>query len=207
MNLRTLALPLLAVFGALPAAAQDYYGTTAAARHGNGYAPASFVAGWEGDASFIVLVISTDGQRAGGAGLASDWKTTMITGPRAAAEDDNEEDERYEDKLKTNPVRAAPAGPPVLRQEITYSSQTCPAVMARIVALKSLTGFEFDPPVFKGNQDGPSGDGREGFDLWLRVGDAELIRSAEAADSALGRWFEESVNALKACPATSKSPG
>jgi len=43
--LRALTISLFAVFGALPAAAQDYYSTTAAARHGNGYAPASIVAG------------------------------------------------------------------------------------------------------------------------------------------------------------------
>jgi hypothetical protein len=188
------------VFGALPAAAQDYYGTTAAARHGNGYTPASIVAGWERETSFTVIVIAPDGQRVGNAGVATDWKATMITGPRAAPEEDNEEDERYQDKLQTNPTRAVPAGPPVERRETVYFSNACPAVLARTMALKPLTGFEFDPPAFKGNQDGANGDGREGFDLWLRVGDAELNKSAETQDSALGRWFRDSVAALEACP-------
>jgi hypothetical protein len=202
-----IVVALFLAFPALPAAAQDYYNTAAAARHGNGYAPASIVAGWEGDASFAVLAIVPDGQRAGNDGLATDWKATLITGPRAAPEVDDEEDERYEDKLQTNPKRPAPPGQPVRRQEIAYSSQSCPAVMGRLTALKPLASFEFDPPGFKGNRDGPNGDGREGFDLWLRVGDAELSRSAETSNSLLGRWFEESLAALRACPTTSRTPG
>lgn len=193
-------------FGALPVAAQDYYGTTAAARHGNGYEPSVIVVGWEGDASFAVIAITPDGKRIGADGVATDWKATLTTGPRAAADLDNEEDERYQDKLQTNPKVAARTSPPVQRRETIYQSGTCPAVMTRMAALKPLTSFEFDPPSLKGNKDGPNGDGREGYDLWVRVGDAELTKSAESKDSALGRWFEETAKALAACPGAPRVP-
>jgi hypothetical protein len=205
--MRAPAIALLALgFTALPAAAQDYFSTTSAARHGNGYEPSAIVAGRETDASFAVIALAPDGKRVGGGGVATDWKATLITGPRAAPEDDNEEDERYQDKLQTNPKRTAPSGPPVPRREIVYASQTCPAVMMRMAALKPLTGFEFDPPDLKGNQDGPPGDGREGYDLWLRVGGAELNKSAESKDSALGRWFEQTMTALAACSGAPRTP-
>jgi hypothetical protein len=191
---------------ALPAAAQDYYSTTAAARHGNGYEPSSIVAGWEGDTSFAVIALTPDGKRIGANGLAADWKALLTTGPRAEAVEDDKEDERYLDKVATNPKRSSPAGMPVPRRETVYASATCPAVVTRMAALKPLTGFEFDPPAFKGNQDGPAGDGREGFDLWIRVGDAELNKSAETRNSALGRWFDETRRALEACPAKPETP-
>lgn len=203
--MRAAILALGFAFAALPAGAQDYYATTAAALHGNGYAPSTIVAGWEGEEAFTVIAITADGKRvAAGAptiDAATEWKLVVTTGPRAAAEDDDEEDDRYLDKAATNPKPAAPRGPPVPRKEVSYSSLTCPAVMARMTALKPLASFEFDPPLFKGNQDGAIGDGREGYDLWTRVGGAELKRSAESKDSALGRWFDETVKALDACPA------
>jgi hypothetical protein len=202
-----IAIALLgAGFAALPAFAQDYFSTAAAARHGNGYEPSAIVAGWEGDQSFAVIAIAPDGKRAGNDGVATDWKATLITGPRAAPEEDGEEDERYLDRAKTTTKRSAPVGPPVQRREMIYQSITCPAVVTRMAALKPLAGFEFDPPSLKGNQDGPAGDGREGFDLWLRVGNAELNKSAESKNSALGRWFEETTKALAACPGTPRIP-
>src|SRR5690349_3177813 len=94
---------LFLALGALPAAAQDYDSTTATARHGNGYTPASIVAGWERDTSFTVIIMAPDGLRAGSAGVATDWRATVVIGPRAAAKEDTEEDERYQDKLQTNP--------------------------------------------------------------------------------------------------------
>src|SRR5215510_2809528 len=100
-----IALGLAAL--AAPAFAQDYYTSTANVRHGNGYTPSTIVAGWEGDESFAVIALAPDGKRVAGqtaaqaAAQATDWKAIVITGPRAAAEDDNEEDERYEDKLAT----------------------------------------------------------------------------------------------------------
>lgn len=199
---------------AAPAFAQDYYTSTANVRHGNGYTPSTVVAGWEGDESFAIIALAPDGKRAAGqtaaqttnqaaaqAAQATDWKAIVITGPRAAAEQDDEEDERYEDKLATNPKKPEkPRGPPVPRREIAYRSVTCPAVMQRMAALKPLTGFEFDPPAFQGNKDGGKGDGREGYDLWIRVGDAELNKSAETKTSALAAWFDETLKALSACP-------
>ncbi len=204
--MRILTLGVFAAMCALPAAAQDYSGTTAAARHGNGYQPSSIVAGWEGDTSFAVIALTPDGKRAGANGVATDWKALLTTGPRAEAEEDDEEDERYLDKVATNPKRGAPAAAPVPRRETVYASATCPAVMVRMAALKPLASFEFDPPAFNGNRDGPAGDGREGFDLWIRVGDAELNKSAESGNSALGRWFDETRRALEACPAKPKTP-
>jgi hypothetical protein len=189
---------------ALPATAQDYYGTVATARHGNGYAPAAIVAGWERDTSFFVLAIAPDGERAGSVGVGLDWKATLTTGPKAAAEDDGQPDDRYLD-LKPAPKRVGPALPPVPRSEVIYSSRTCPAVVARMEALKPLAGFEFDPPALTGNQDGPNGDGHEGFDLWMRIGPAELNKSAGTEQSALGRWFNTTLKALAACPAATRS--
>lgn len=199
---------------AAPAFAQDYYSTTANVRHGNGYAPSTIVAGWEGDESFAVIGFAPDGKRAGAqsgtqtATPQTDWKAILITGPRAEAEDDDEEDERYQDKLATNPVKQAKRrGPPVPRKEMTYLSTTCPAILPRMAALKPLTGFEFDPPTFKGNQDGGAGDAREGYDLWVRVGNAELNKSAETKSSALGAWFDETLKAIAACPGTPSATG
>jgi hypothetical protein len=202
----------LAAFAA-PAFAQDYYATTAAVRHGNGYTPSTIVAGWEGDDSFAVIALAPDGKRVEGqtatqAAQATDWKAIVITGPRAEAEEDDEEDERYEDKLATNSKKfEKPRGPPVPRREIAYRSASCPAVMQRMAALKPLTGFEFDPPTFKGNQDGGPGDAREGYDLWIRVGNAELNKSAETKASALSAWFEDTMKALAACPSTPSATG
>ena len=196
------------IAAAMPAAAQDYYATTTAARHGNGYLPSAVVAGWEGEDAFTVIAFAPDGARVSGTTAATDWKATVITGPRAEAEDEEEEDERYLDRDKTDaPKRPARTGPPVPRTERVFASIACPAVMARMQALKPLAAFEFDPPAFKGNQDGPNGDGREGYDLWMRVGGAELSKSAETANSTLGRWFRETETALKSCPATSKPTG
>jgi len=203
----------LAAFAA-PAFAQDYYASTAAVRHGNGYTPSTIVAGWEGEDSFAVIALSPDGKRVAGQAAAqatqtaTDWKAILITGPRAEADDDNEEDERYADKLATNPKKTEKhRGPPVPRREVAYRSTTCPAVMQRMAALKPLTGFEFDPPTFKGNQDGGPGDGREGYDLWIRVGGAELNKSSETKASALGAWFEETMKALASCPSTLSATG
>jgi hypothetical protein len=198
--IRAAALGLAFVSSALPAVAQDYYATTTAARHGNGYLPSSVVAGWEEEERFTVIAFAADGVRATGASAATDWKATVITGPRAEAEDDDEEDERYLDKQATNPAKRVRTSPPVPRTQRIYASTACPAVMARMAALKPLAAFEFDPPAFKGNQDGRNGDGREGYDLWMRVGGAELSKSAETEDSALARWFAETLKAFAACP-------
>lgn len=217
MRAAFLALTLAAL--SAPAFAQDYYASTAAVRHGNGYTPSTIVAGWEGEDSFAVIALSPDGKRVAGQSAsqaaqnsanlaATDWKAILITGPRAEAEDDNEEDERYADKLATNPKQTEKHhGLPVPRREVAYRSTTCPAVMQRMAALKPLTGFEFDPPTFKGNQDGGPGDGREGYDLWIRVGGAELNKSSETKASALGAWFEETMKALAACPSTPSATG
>jgi hypothetical protein len=206
--IRAALLGLTTAVCAIPAAAQDYYATTTTARHGNGYLPSSVVAGWEGEESFTVIAFAADGSRVTGASTAAtDWKATVITGPRAEAEDDDEEDERYLDKLETNPPKHARTGPPVPRTERVYASTACPAVMTRMQALKPLATFEFDPPGFKGNKDGAVGDGREGYDLWMRVGGAELSKSAETPDSALGRWFAETMRAFAGCPSKSRTTG
>jgi hypothetical protein len=197
--MRELAAALLMSAAALPAAAQDYSATTAAAKHGNGYEPSAIVAGWEREESFTVIAIAPNGDRKTGAAIAGDWKATVTTGPRAEADDDNEEDERYLDKLKTNPPKRD-RGPPVPRTQATYFSLTCPAITARMQALKPLTTFEFNPPTLAGNEDGPNGDGREGFDLWIRAGDAELSRAAETENSKLAAWFKDTTKALAACP-------
>ncbi|HVY90581.1 MAG TPA: hypothetical protein VG942_17070 [Hyphomonadaceae bacterium] len=202
--MRLLAITAIASF-ALPAAAQDYYEVTATAKHGNGYAPAAIVAGWERDTWFQVLAIAPDGARKNADGVAMDWKATLTTGPRAEADDDNEFDDRYLDKQATNPKSQKRSGPPVARSVVIYSSLTCPAIMTRMAALKPLTSFEFNPPALNGNKDGAVGDGREGLDLWIRAGDGELGKSAGAANSALGQWFQDSIKALQACPASPKT--
>jgi hypothetical protein len=202
--MRALAIAAIASL-ALPAAAQDYYAVTATAKHGNGYAPAAIVAGWERDAWFQVLAFAPDGARKNAEGVALDWKATLTTGPRAEADDDSEFDDRYLDKQATNPKQKKQAGPQVARSVVVYNSQACPAIMARMAALKPLTSFEFDPPALKGNKDGPIGDGREGLDLWVRAGDGEIGKSAGTPNSELGRWFQESLTALQACPSQKPS--
>ena len=200
--------PLICAFTlacALPAFGQSYETTVANARNGQGYEPAAIVAGWEQDDSFSVIAIARDGQRKDSAGVALDWKATLTTGPRGAADDDDEEDERYlapnQKPKDPKPVKAR-RGPPEPVRITTWSSTTCPAVMARVEALKPLSNFVFDPPALKG-EPRPPGDGREGFDLWIRAGAAELKKSSEQTGSPLGQWFAESLAALKACPATS----
>ena len=188
-------------------AAEDYYGVMAAAKHGNGYKPAVIVAGWEKQTSFSVLSFVPNGDRQTGSNLSEDWKAVLITGPKAASKDDDVDDDRYQDRRATTPKpAAAPAGPPVARREVTYASLTCPALMAQMSALKPLTGFDFNPPAMQGNQDGANGDGHQGLDLWIRVGDAELTKSAGTPQSGLGQWFQQTTTALAACPAEIK-PG
>lgn len=206
--MRAILITLALSAFAAPAFAQDYYSTTANVRHGNGYTPSTIVAGWEGDEAFAVIGFAPDGKRAGASTPQTDWKAIIITGPRAEAEDDDEEDERYQDKLATNPAKQEKRrGPPAPRKEMTYLSTSCPAILPRMAALKPLTGFEFDPPAFKGNQDGGAGDAREGYDLWVRVGNAELNKSAETKNSALGAWFEETMKAVAACPGKPSATG
>src|SRR5689334_245168 len=109
--MRAAVVALAVASFAAPAFAQDYYTSTANVRHGNGYTPSTIVAGWEGDESFAIIALAPDGKRVAGqtaaqaAQSATDWKAIVITGPRAAAERDDEEDERYEDKLATNPKK------------------------------------------------------------------------------------------------------
>lgn len=151
-----------------------------------------------------MIAITSGGVRMAGAASEADWKATLVTGPRAEAEDEGEEDERNLDRKGRAPAKAEPArrrrpGPPVERRQIVYASRSCPAVTVRMAALKPLTSFEFDPPALIGNKDGATGDGREGFDLWIRVGDAELNRSAESQNSTPGSWFAGTMRALKAC--------
>jgi hypothetical protein len=207
LALGTPALIALAVGGAAtPAGAQTYYGVIAGFRNGQGYLPATAVAGWERDRSFTVIAIAPDGDRVAGADVASDWKATIVTGPREApkAGDDDEEDDRYLDPKAPAPEQSAPAGPPVPRTIRAYASLTCPAILQQLKALKPMTGFEFAPPNLKGNEDGPRGDSREGLDLWIRIGDGEINKSAGTPNSMLGRWFEETTRALSTCPETPK---
>lgn len=195
-------LAAIALPAAAPAFGQAYFETITTARHGNGYIPAAIVAGKELETSFAVIAISADGVRAGvPVTETTPWRLTLTTGPRVIPEDDDdeEEDDRYLDKPKPE-AAAKPAGPPVPRVVKVYSSRTCPAVIARMQALKPLATFEYDPPVMTGNKDGGKGDGHVGLDVWIRVGDAELNRSAERVDSKLGQWFDGSLTALKACP-------
>jgi hypothetical protein len=193
-----------------PAAAQSYYDTASAARNGHGYIPGTIVAGWEQPGTFSVLSIARDGERVGANSLSTDWKATLVDGPKAARIDD---DDDYDDRnLAPNAAPKAPAKPKVQaapgevtpRTEVTYSSLTCPALAARIAALKPLAVFEFNPPSLTGNQDGPHGNAHEGFDLWINIGDAELNKQAATANSALGRWYQETVKAIVACPAGPK---
>jgi hypothetical protein len=199
---------LVLTFGgaAAPACAQTYYGSIAAFRNGHGYAPATVVAGWERDTSFTVIAIAPDGDRVAGSSVASDWKATVVTGPRERpkAGDNDDEDDRYLD-AKAPADKAAPTGPPVARKTATYASLSCPAILNQLTALKPLTGFEFAPPSLKGNEDGPRGDGREGLDLWIRMGDGEINKSAGTPNSALGRWFQDTARLLSACPEIPKS--
>lgn len=207
-------LPALALFAlaAAPCAAEDYYGDMATAKHGNGYVPATIVAGWIRLTSFQVLSIAPDGDRLTDTSVAKDWKATLLVAPKAAPkEDDDYDDPRYLDRKATEPKRdpeeeAALKAPPVVRREVVYSSLTCPALAAQMAALKPLTGFEYDPPKLTGNRDGPNGDGHQGFDLWVRIGDGELTKSASLPDSRLGQWFQQTTAALAACPAALK-PG
>lgn len=190
---------------ALPCAAQDYYETMATAKNGYGYVPGTIAAGWERQDDYTVIAITRDGVRKEG---GEAWKAVVTTGPneRAGTEDDDDDD-RYLDRRATTPQAAArPAGPKPVRKEVSYSSLTCPAVMARIEALKPLATFEFNLPGLKGNEDGGAGDGHQGLDLWIRIGGGELSRSAENINSNLGRWFQATAAALDACPATAKAP-
>lgn len=186
----------------MPARAEDYSSVIAKQRDGNGYAPAVVVAGWEQDASFSVLAFAPDGKRTDKITATTEWKATLIVGPRAPAKDtDDDDDDRYLDKSKVAvPQRAAPKGPPVQRREVMWTSLTCPAVMERMKALQPLATFTFEPPTLKGNEDGPAGDGREGFDLWIRASGAELNKAAESQNSKLAAWFKDSLKALEACP-------
>jgi hypothetical protein len=193
----------LAAPAALAQTAETYERTIANARNGQGYEPAAIVAGWERDADFSVLAIARDGDRRDRANVAADWKATLTIAPRTEAEDEEEEDERYLPPGAARPAERAEARPeaapaPPLRV-VTWSSRTCPAIMRRVRELRPLTSFTFDPPELRGEAAAP-GDGRQGLDLWVRAGAAELNKSAESPDSALGRWFIATVAALEACP-------
>lgn len=195
---------LLAAPAALAQTGESYERTISNARNGQGYEPAAIVAGWERDADFSVLAIARDGDRRGNASIAADWKATLIIAPRTEAEDEEEEDERYLPPGAVRPAQraeerpeAAPAAAPM--RVVSWSSRTCPAIMRRVRELRPLTSFTFDPPELRGEAAAP-GDGREGLDLFVRAGAAELSKSAESPDSALGRWFIATVAALEACP-------
>jgi hypothetical protein len=202
--LSTAALFTLAT--TLPCAAEDYYGVMAAAKHGNGYGPATVVAGWEQQATLSVLSLAPNGGRQAGGTVSEDWKAILITGPKSAPQDDdNDDDERYQDRRATSPKPVQkPAGAPAIRREVSYSSLTCPALMTQIAALKALASFDFNLPDPQGNRDGANGNGHQGFDLWIRVGDAELTKSAGTPQSRLGQWFQQTTAALAACPAQVK---
>ena len=195
----------LFLFAAAPAFAEDYYDVMGKAKHGNGYVPATIVAGWVKLTSYSVLAFVNDGNRASDAAVTQDWKVVMTTAPKAPPKDDEgDDDPRYAGLRQTNPQVARPKGPaeaPVIRREVTYSSLTCPAIAARMAALKPLTSFDYNPPSRAGNQDGPNGDGHQGFDLWVRIGDGELTKTASVTESKLGQWFQETKAALAACPA------
>jgi hypothetical protein len=196
---------ILSLAGALPAFGQSYETVVANARNGQGYEPAAIVAGWERDESFSVIAIARDGQRKDASGVALDWKASLTTGPRGRADDDDVEDERYlppDLKARDATPRKTRKGQPEPFRVITWSSTTCPALLARMAALAPLTNFVFDPPMLKG-EPRPPGDGREGFDLWIRAGAAELKKSSELRGSPQGAWFAETVSALGDCPPTS----
>ena len=200
--LSTVALFVLA---AAPCAAENYYGLMAAAKHGNGYGPATVVAGWEQQTSHSVLSFAPNGGRQAGGIVSEDWKAVLVTGPKSAPQNDDDDDDRYQDRRATTPKPAElPKGPPAARREVVYSSVTCPALMIQIAALKALAGFEFNLPDLQGNRDGANGDGHQGFDLWIRVGDGELTKSAGTPQSKLGQWFQQTTAALAACPALVK---
>ncbi|CAN5164668.1 hypothetical protein BH11PSE2_BH11PSE2_08080 [soil metagenome] len=202
-----LSVAALLLASAAPAAAQDYFDTMASAKHGHGYSPATIVAGSELTNSFTVVAITNGGIRTTNVGPAQDWRVVVTIGPHRAADADDEEDERYLDKRATAPTKpAGPTGALVARSERQYSSQTCPAIAARIEALRPLAVFEFNPPFLTGNTDGPNGDGRQGFDLWMRLGAVEVSRSADSKDSKLAAWMKDTLAALEKCPA-SKAPG
>ena len=207
---QTFALAGLALLlTSAPAAAQNYYDTASAARNGHGYVPGTIVAGWEQPTTFSVLSIARDGERVGSNTLSTDWKATLINGPKRARVDDDDDDDR---NLAPNAVPKAPSKPKAQaapgivspRTEVTYSSLTCPALTARIDALKPLAVFDFNPPGLTGNKDGPNGSEHEGFDLWINIGDAELDRQAATPNSSLGRWYQETIKAISACPAGPK---
>lgn len=198
-----LALIPLSLAGS--AGAQDYYNTTAEAQHGYGSDPATVVAGQLRMHDFTVIAIAPEGERVAGVASEVQWKATVTTGPNPELEGEEIEDERYLN-TETRVARtaeeeaAAAAAADIPRTERVYSSLTCPAIVARMQALKPLTTFEFNPPSLEGNRDGPAGgDGHQGFDLSLHVGGAQLIKSAESADSELGRWFVETTRAIGAC--------
>jgi hypothetical protein len=200
--MRTL-LSAVAVFllAAAPCAAEDYYGLMATAKHGNGYVPATVVAGWVRQTSFSVLSFTANGDRQAKANVATEWKAVLVTGPKAPPKDDDLDDDRYQDRRATTPKEPdPPPGPPEPRREITYSSVTCPALLSRMTALKSLTSFDFNLPDLNGNQDGPNGDGHQGFDLWMRIGEGELTKASGTTQSQLGQWFQQTTAALAACP-------
>jgi len=198
---------LLLGLTALPCAAQDYYETMATAKNGNGYVPGAIVAGWERADDYTVIAFTRDGAHRSSGDLAETWKAVVITGPNERAGTENDDDDRYLDRKATTPRGAQrPAGPRIARKEVAYSSLTCPALMARIEALKPLATFEFIPPGLKGNEDGGNGDGHQGLDLWIRIGGGELSRSAETTNSNLGRWFQTTVDAFAACSGTPKAP-
>jgi hypothetical protein len=192
-----------------PAAAQNYYDTAASARNGHGYVPGTIVAGWERPTTFSVLSITRDGDRMGAGSLSTDWRATLVTGPKGSHADDDDDDDRNlapnaAPKAPVKPKVEAAPGPVIPRTEVTYSSLTCPALISSLQALKPLAVFEFDPPRLAGNKDGPNGNEHEGFDLWINIGDAELDKQAATANSALGRWYQETVKAISACPSGPK---
>lgn len=197
-----LSATALFVLSAAPCVAEDYYGVMAAAKHGNGYGPATIVAGWERQANLSVLSFVPNGGRQAGATVAEDWKAVLITGPKSTPQDDDDDDDdRYQDRKATSPKPVAkPVGSAAIRREVSYSSTTCPALLTQMAALKPLTSFEFNLPDLKGNQDGAFGDEHQGFDLWIRIGDGELTKSAGTAQSKLGQWFQQTTAALAACP-------
>ncbi len=84
------ALLVLAVGGAAaPACAQTYYSAIAGFRNGQGYAPATVVAGWERDASFTVIChCSPDERRISRrpASPAAGKPPSTIVGPRERPE-------------------------------------------------------------------------------------------------------------------------
>ena len=199
-----IALAALALAG--PAAAQDYSTTTNTSKHGNGYGPSNIVAGWRRPFDFTVLAIAPEGDRVSASGLVTQWKATLIVGPNPIPEDEEVEDERY---LNTEPAaprraedddEAAAQARRTPRTERVYTSLTCPSILPRMQALAPFTSFEFNPPSLAGNMDGPLGNGDHELDLWIRIGGGEISKSAGVPESALGRWLQETLRMLEACP-------